>query len=70
VRKTTPRERRRYEEKKTNNRTGHGELHPEYDLSNLGKPVRGKYAKVYEGRTNLLLLSPDVAAGRRARSGA
>ena len=50
--------------KETNHGAGRGELYPEYDLSNLGKPVRGKYAKVYKGRTNLALLSPDVAATR------
>jgi hypothetical protein len=37
------------------------ELRPEYDLSNLGKPVRGKYASEYQKGTNLVLLDKDVA---------
>ena len=37
------------------------ELRPEYDLSQLKGGVRGKYASKYKERTNLILLSPDVA---------
>jgi len=35
---------------------------PEYDLSKLGDGVRGKYLSRYRAGTNLVLLSPDVAA--------
>jgi len=39
------------------------ELRPEYDLAELLKGgVRGKYAKRYREGTNLVLLTPDVAA--------
>lgn len=38
------------------------ELRPEYSRSDLGKGVRGKYLKQYRAGTNLVLLSPDVAA--------
>lgn len=38
------------------------ELRPEYDLSTLKGRVRGKYASRYKRGTNLVLLSPDVAA--------
>jgi hypothetical protein len=48
--------------KKTNNRSSRDELRREYDLSNLGGAARGKYAKRYKDGTNLVLLSPDVAA--------
>ncbi len=37
------------------------ELRREYDISKLGRGVRGKYAPRYRGGTNLVLLSPDVA---------
>jgi hypothetical protein len=37
-------------------------LRPEYDLSKLKGGVRGKYAERYKAGTNLVLLSPDVAA--------
>jgi hypothetical protein len=37
------------------------ELRPEYDLSQLGEGVRGKYAERYREGTNLVLLAPDVA---------
>jgi hypothetical protein len=36
-------------------------LRREYDLSELGSGVRGKYAARYRKGTNLVLLSPDVA---------
>jgi len=39
-------------------------LRPEYDLKELLKRAeRGKYAARYKGGTNLMLLTPDVAAG-------
>ena len=38
------------------------DLRPEYDLSQLKGGVRGKYAERYRAGTNLVLLSPDVAA--------
>jgi hypothetical protein len=37
------------------------ELRPEYNLSQLGEGVRGKYVARYRPRTNLILLDPDVA---------
>ncbi len=37
-------------------------LRPEYDSSTLKGGVRGKYTERYRGGTNLVLLSPDVAA--------
>lgn len=37
------------------------ELRPEYDFSQLGEGVRGKYAAQYRAGTNLVLLAPDVA---------
>ena len=36
------------------------DLRPEYDLSKLKAVGRGKYAKRYNARTNLVLLAPDV----------
>ena len=38
------------------------ELRSEYDLSNATTAVRGKYTARYRAGTNLVLLSPDVAA--------
>lgn len=38
------------------------ELRREYDLSKLGAGVRAKYLLRYQAGTNLVLLSPDVAA--------
>ena len=38
------------------------ELRPEYKRENFGHGVRGKYYKDYMSGTNLVLLSPDVAA--------
>ena len=35
---------------------------PEYKRSDLGEPVRGKYAKRYQQGTNVVPLAPDVAA--------
>lgn len=37
------------------------ELRPEYHREDLGRGVRGKYFESYRKRTNLVLLSPDVA---------
>ena len=37
-------------------------LHSEYSRKNLGKGIRGKYHDDYLAGTNLILLSPDVAA--------
>jgi hypothetical protein len=48
--------------KKTNRRETDDDLRPEYDLSKLKNGVRGKYAKRFQKGTNLVLLSPDVAA--------
>ena len=38
------------------------ELRSDYGRSDLGKGVRGKYLGEYQKGTNLVLLSPDVAA--------
>jgi len=38
------------------------ELRPEYTREELGKGVRGKYLKSYREGTNLVLLTPEVAA--------
>ena len=38
------------------------ELRSEYKRSDLGPGVRGKYHRAYAEGTNLVLLSPDVAA--------
>ncbi len=38
------------------------ELRPEYRREDLGKGTRGKYAKAYRAGTNLVLLTPEVAA--------
>ena len=38
------------------------DLRPEYSREDLGQGVRGKYFEAYQGGTNLVLLSPDVAA--------
>lgn len=48
--------------KKTNSRSIRDELRREYDLPKLEGGVRGKYAKRFKEGTNLVLLSPDVAA--------
>ncbi len=37
------------------------DLRPEYEIEDMGKGVRGKYYKEYQKKTNLILLSPDVA---------
>ena len=38
------------------------DLRPEYEREALGEGVRGKYREAYQKATNLVLLSPDVAA--------
>ena len=38
------------------------DIRPEYRREDLGKGVRGKYYRAYAKGTNLVLLSPDVAA--------
>ncbi len=48
--------------KATEKREHREELRPEYDLSKLKGGVRGKYTARYRAGTNLILLSPDVAA--------
>jgi hypothetical protein len=36
-------------------------LRPEYDLTKLSKPIRGKYVKRLGERKRLIVLEPDVA---------
>ncbi|MFZ3213987.1 MAG: hypothetical protein WA188_20965 [Terriglobales bacterium] len=48
--------------KATEKREQREELRPEYDRSKLKGGVRGKYTARYRAGTNLVLLSPDVAA--------
>ena len=38
------------------------ELRPEYDETSLKNGVRGKYAQQYAAGTNIVCLTPDVAA--------
>jgi len=38
------------------------DMRKEYKLEDLGKGIRGKYFEEYKKGTNLVLLSPDVAA--------
>ena len=40
----------------------HDELRPEYKREDLGPGIRGKYYQAYHEGTNLVLLSPEVAA--------
>ena len=40
----------------------HAEMRKEYKREDLGKGIRGKYFEDYKKGTNLVLLSPDVAA--------
>lgn len=47
--------------KKDNDNEMDDELRPEYDFSQLGQGVRGKYVERYRAGTNLVLLDPDVA---------
>lgn len=48
--------------KKSEKRARRDELRGEYDLTRLKGGVRGKYIARYKAGTNLVLLSPDVAA--------
>ena len=48
--------------KRIEKRATKDELRREYDLSRLKDGVRGKYVSRYRAGTNLVLLSPDVAA--------
>jgi hypothetical protein len=48
--------------KKKADSASHDELRPEYDFSKMTGGARGKYAERYKDGTNLVLLSPDVAA--------
>ncbi len=41
------------------------EMREEYDLSQLGPAVRGKYYKSYREGTNVALLDPDIARAFR-----
>lgn len=43
-------------------KTKSDELRPEYNREDLGEGIRGKYFKDYQKGTNLVLLSPEVAA--------
>ena len=43
-------------------KTNSDDLRKEYNRKDLGKGVRGKYYKEYTKGTNLVLLSPEVAA--------
>ena len=40
----------------------HEEMRKEYKREDLGKGIRGKHFEEYRKGTNLVLLSPDVAA--------
>jgi hypothetical protein len=40
----------------------HEEMRKEYRREDFGKGIRGKYFEEYKKGTNLVLLSPDVAA--------
>ena len=48
--------------KRIEKRATKDELRGEYDLAKLKGGVRGKYVSRYRAGTNLVLLSPDVAA--------
>jgi hypothetical protein len=48
--------------KKIEKRETTDDLRREYDLSRLKAGFRGKYVSRYRAGTNLVLLSPDVAA--------
>ncbi len=43
------------------NPNGIEELRPEYQRSDFGKLVRGKYAAQFSKETNVVVLEPDVA---------
>lgn len=48
--------------KKATNRKPAGDPRPEYDLSQLGRGVRGKYYARAIAGSNLFLIEPDLAA--------
>lgn len=48
--------------KMDNSQSDQDDLRPEYDLSQLGGGVRGKYADRFRAGTNLALLAPEVRA--------
>ena len=48
--------------KKARKTESRDDLRPEYDLAKLKGRVRGKYSERYRAGTNLVLLSPEVAA--------
>jgi hypothetical protein len=48
--------------KKASNRKPSGDLRPEWDLSRLGRGVRGKYYARATAGSNLVLIEPDLAA--------
>jgi len=62
VREKRRRENENTMKKKTEKRQRSNGLRQEYDLSKLEGGVRGKYLTRYRAGTNLVLLSPDVAA--------
>ena len=47
--------------KKVNSKTASDELRPEYDRSDFGEMVRGKYAGRVRQATNVVVLDPKVA---------
>jgi hypothetical protein len=40
--------------------TDDDDLRPEYDLTKLGKGVRGKYYKRYQESSNVVVIDPDL----------
>jgi hypothetical protein len=48
--------------KRTKKRGRRNGMRPEYDVSELKGGVRGRYVARFRAGTNLVLLSPDVAA--------
>ena len=48
--------------KKSRGLKSEDEIRPEYNLATLKTGVRGKYVKRYRAGTNLILLSPEIAA--------
>jgi hypothetical protein len=40
--------------------TDKDDLRPEYDISKLGKGVRGKYAERYKEGSNVVVIDPDL----------
>ena len=48
--------------KKASNRKATSDLRPEYDLTELGRGVRGKYYGRATSGGNLVLIEPDLAA--------